>query len=140
MGNTFTSFIQFEKMIQPLITEAVEKAASKMCDRLQYFIGDEYYLKYIPMVYKRSYQFLESATTNLLSPTSAEIGMDDTLMNYDDWDGETQLYMADGGFHGSVDIFREGYFWKDYIKWCNDNAIDILEEELRKQGLNIVRN
>jgi hypothetical protein len=65
--------------------------------------------------------------------------MDETLMHYNNyWDGETQLFMADAGFHGNAYIWREGFFWKDFIAYCDENAIKILKEELKKQGLSTV--
>lgn len=136
---TFTSMVQFQAMIEPMIQKAIENASQRLCEELRNFIQDDYYSLYKPKVYKRSYDFLNSASTQMLSSNSAKIFMDADAMDYNDyWDGETQLYMADAGFHGNVSIFREGYFWKDFIAWCDQNALKILREELKKQGLNTV--
>jgi hypothetical protein len=84
--------------------------------------------------------FYDSAKSQLLSSTTAEIYMDADSMHYNDyWDGETQLYMADAGFHGNANIFREGYFWKDFVEYCNKNAISILRNELDKVGIKTVK-
>jgi len=136
---TFTTMVQTENFIQSACTKAVEKASSRICDQLHYFIWDDYYALYDPIAYSRSYSFLESAMTRMLSPNSADIYMNADNMKYGDyWDGETQLYMADAGFHGNVGIWREGFFWKDFEKWCNENAIRILREELANQGIKTV--
>ena len=45
--------------------------------------------------------------------------------------------MADAGYHGNFNIYRDGHFWKDFEKYANGNAIDILKNELRKQKLNV---
>lgn len=135
---TFSTMVEFKKMIEPLITKAIDGASKKILDKLRDYIMEEYYDKYSPMVYSRTMQFYDSAKSMLLSPTSAQIYMDADSMNYGSyWDGETQLYMADAGFHGHASIFREGFFWKSFIEWCDENAVKILKEELKKQGLNI---
>jgi hypothetical protein len=136
---TFTSTEQLKKMLEPLISKAIEKASQRLLSKLQEYIMEDYYNLYQPKIYQRTMSFYSSAVSNLLSPTSAEIGMDDTLMNYNNyWDGETQLYMADAGFHGNSGIYREGFFFKDFLAWCDENATAILVDELKKQGVPIV--
>jgi hypothetical protein len=136
----FTTWVQLENYLQSACTKAIENTAKILCAKLSEFIIEDYYQKYEPLVYQRTYQFLNSASQRLLSPTSAEIYMDETAMSYGNyWDGETQLYMADAGFHGSAYIFREGFFWKDFLAYCDENAISILRKELAKQGIKTVK-
>jgi hypothetical protein len=130
--------VQLQNYIESVCTKAVEKASQRLLTKLQEYIMEDYYNLYEPSVYQRTMQFYESAVSNLLSPNSVEIGMDETMMNYGNyWDGETQLYMADAGFHGNVNIYRPGFFWKDFVAYCDQNAINILKEELIAQGLKL---
>lgn len=82
--------------------------------------------------------------------STAVIGIDELYMSYQypakytyldgtagHWTGEDQVYMADAGYHGNVNIYRDGHFWKDFEQYCKDNALNILKQELKKQGLNI---
>lgn len=53
------------------------------------------------------------------------------------WTGKDQAYMADAGFHGNSLIYRDGHFWSDFQEFCENNAINILKEELEKQGIQV---
>jgi len=135
---TFTTFVQLEGMINQCITRAVGEASNILLSKLQEYVMEDYYNLLKPEVYSRTMQFYDSAKAQLLSANSAQIYMDVDSMSYGSyWDGETQLFMADAGFHGNVSIFREGYFWKDFLAYCDANAIKILKVELKKQGLNV---
>jgi hypothetical protein len=133
---TFTSFAQGKKILEKSISIAVKNTALIMTETLKEFISEDFYELYTPKFYIRSYDFLNSAVYNLLSSTSAEIKMDETMMDYGEyWDGETQLFMADAGYHGNASIYRDGHFWKDFMNWCNANVTIILRDELEKQGI-----
>lgn len=133
---TFTSFVQLEQILNSAITKALKNATDRLLNVLQQYVMEDFYNKYEPVIYQRTMQFYDSAKSQLLSPTSSEIYMDADSMHYNDyWDGETQLYMADAGFHGSAYIWREGFFWKDFIAYCDKNAVNILREELAKVGI-----
>lgn len=133
---TFTSFVQLQKMIEPLIQKALQNATDRLLKVLQQYIMEDFYNLFEPEIYQRTMQFFDSAKSQLLSSTSAEIFMDADSMHYNNyWDGETQLYMADAGFHGNAYIWREGFFWKDFLAYCDSNAILILREELAKVGI-----
>ena len=86
----------------------------------------------------------------MLGKSTATVGIDELYMSYQypakytyldgiagHWTGEDQVYMADAGYHGNFNIYRDGHFWKDFEKYAKENAIDILKNELRKQGLNV---
>lgn len=141
---TFTTMNELKNYLESACQKAIENAAERLLVVLQQYINDDYYNLYKPKLYKRTLQFYDSAVTNMLSSNTAEIKMDDTLMNYKNldgsdgtWTGIEQLYMAEAGFHGNVSIYRDGHFWKDFETYCNEHAVDILREELIKQGLNI---
>lgn len=136
---TFTSMVQFQAMIEPMITKAVQNTCNRLLGTLQEIILTRYYDLFTPDRYSRTYSFFDSAVTQMLNNMTGEIFMDESVMNYGDyWDGQTQLYMADAGYHGSTDIKTEGQFWKEFISFCDQNAIKILKEELAKQGLKTV--
>lgn len=119
-------------------TKAVKNACGRLLGTLQELIESEYYDKYEPDFYKRTYQFWKSATMKMLNKTKGVIFMDADAMDYGSyWDGETQLYMADAGFHGSAYIYEEGFFFKKFVAYCEDNAVNILKEELQKQGIKV---
>ena len=43
---------------------------------------------------------------------------------------------TNGHFHGNINIFRPGFYWTDFVNWADKNVPNLLEEELKKQGLN----
>ncbi|WP_342759394.1 hypothetical protein [Kineothrix sedimenti] len=138
MAKVFRTTIDLQKYMEKACEKAIENACNRLLGTLQEFIDSEYYDKYEPEYYRRTYQFWKSATTKMLNKTSGEIFMDENAMNYGAyWDGETQLYMADAGYHGSAYIYEDGHFFKRFVEYCEENALKILKEELRKQGLNV---
>ena len=86
-------------------------------------------------------KFLKSAVANITGKSTATIGIDKLYRSYQypfgDWTGEEQTYMADAGFHGNSDIYRDGHFWKDFEQFCEENLIGIFKEELGKQGIKV---
>jgi hypothetical protein len=134
----FTSSVTMERFLNVQIATALKSTSGILCEKLKEFIQEDYYNLFKPDFYTRTYQFLDSAKNELLSGNTAKIYMDETAMDYGNyWDGETQLYMADAGLHGNANIFREGYFWKDFINYCNENVDIILRQELKKVGINV---
>lgn len=131
--------VSMENYIQHLCTEAIRYAMQRCVAKLREIIDEEYYSQYEPLVYQRTGSFYRSALATLLSPTSAEIGIDESVMNYGSyWDGETQAEFASRGYHGTTAIQTEGRFWASFEDWMNQNAIKVLKEELKRQGLNLV--
>ena len=53
------------------------------------------------------------------------------------YDGSSEdiVNLAARGNHGSIDIFRPGMFWDDFIEWCNKNVSHLMKQELKKQGI-----
>ena len=96
MANVFRTNVELQKYMEKACEKAVESACNRLLGTLQELIDSEYYDKYEPDYYRRTYQFWRSATMKMLNKTSGEIFMDADSMNYGAyWDGETQLYMAD---------------------------------------------
>lgn len=134
----FTTMVSLEKYIESACQKAVENACNRLLGTLQELIDSEYYDQYEPDRYIRSYQFWESATTRMLNATCGEIFMNADAMDYGSfWNGEKQLLYASEGYHGQKYIQTEGRFWESFIDFCEQNAVKILKEELRKQNINI---
>lgn len=122
------------------INIAVENACNRLLGTLQQLIDTEYYDQFEPDYYRRTFQFWESATTKMLSQNCGEIFMDASRMNYNNfWTGEMQLEAAAIGSHGGwvTDETQKHRFWDAFIQYCEQNATNILKEELRKQGINV---
>lgn len=147
----YKTYSTFVSAMNKKISIAVENASNKLLEKLQEYIKEDYYNLYAPKYYKpRTMKFFESAVAKMINNSTATIGIDESYMSYQyparynyldgssgHWTGEDQVYMADAGFHGNVNIYRDGHFWKDFEHFCEENAINILKEELRKQGLNV---
>lgn len=134
----FTTMVSLEQYIESACEKAVQNACNRLLGTLQELIDTEYYDQFEPDFYNRTYQFWKSASTRMLSKNCGEIFMDKSAMNYGSfWNGELQLLYASEGYHGSKNIQTEGKFWSAFIDFCDDNATNILKEELIKQGLTI---
>lgn len=122
------------------ISIAVENACNRLLGSLQEIIDTEFYDVFEPDYYHRTYQFWRSATTKMLTQNCGEVFMDKTAMNYNSfWTGEKQLQAANIGSHGGwiTDTTKEHRFWEVFIDFCENNALNILKEELRKQHINV---
>lgn len=113
--------------------KAVQNVAKIIRDKLEEFIKDDFYELYRPLFYTRTYSFLKSPKYNMLDKKSAEIFVDTDVMHYLGISGEDVANMASYGFHGSVDIFKQGFYWTDFITYCDENVPRLLKEELQKQ-------
>ena len=145
------SYTQLVSEMNKSVSIAVKNASNRLLEVLKTFIQEDYYNMYEPLYYERTNMFMSSAVAEMLGQTSASIGISDAFMNYEyqanyrlqdnsngHWTGEDQVYMANAGFHGNAYIYRDGHFWKDFEDYCDKHALEILREELRKAGLNIV--
>ena len=122
------------------ITIAVENACNRLLGHLQQIIDTEFYDVFEPDYYHRTYQFWRSATTRMLNQNCGEIFMDKSAMNYNSfWNGEKQLYAASIGSHGGwiTEKTEQHRFWEVFLDFCENNALNILKEELRKQHINV---
>lgn len=130
------------KALNKNIDIAIENTAKILLEKLKEYINEDYYNLYEPIYYKpRTMKFLKSAVANITGKSTATIGIDKLYRSYQypfgDWTGEEQTYMADAGFHGNSDIYRDGHFWKDFEQFCEENLIGIFKEELGKQGIKV---
>jgi len=141
MAQVIKSISGLKKQVNTACSKAVENACNRLLGSLQEIIDTEFYDVFEPDFYKRTYQFWRSATIKMLNQNCGAVFMDKTAMNYNSfWTGEKQLLAANIGNHGGwiTDETKEHRFWEVFTKFCKEHAIDILKEELRKQGLNIL--
>lgn len=125
-------------MIEPMIQNAIENSCNRLLGALQEIINTEFYDVFSPDYYIRTYQFWRSATTEMLNKACGQVFMDKAAMDYGEfWSGDMQLKAASIGSHGGwiTDITREHRFWDAFIEYCKNNCVQILKEELRKQGI-----
>lgn len=114
---------------------AVENVSKQMVEQLRQFLIDDYYNLYDPKKYDRTNQLMDSPTYEMLASNMAKIFIDVDSMSYKSASGLDVANLASLGFHGNTNIFREGYFWEDFINWCDNNVPTLLKTELRNQGL-----
>ena len=137
MTRTFTSNIQIQNFLESACEKAVQETAKIVRDKLEEFINEDFYSTYKPLFYDRTYMFLKSPKFNLLDSKTAELFIDTDVMHYLGISGEDVANLASYGFHGSIDIFRPGFYWTDFINWCDENVRRLIKENLKKQGLQI---
>lgn len=138
MGQQFKTYSALVAVMNNSINIAVQNACNRLLGKLQELIDTEFYDVFEPNYYKRTYQFWQSATTKMLNQNCGEIFMDASKMNYNSfWTGEKQLQAASIGSHGGyvTDETKQHRFWEEFIKYCDSHAVDILREELKKQGI-----
>ena len=138
MSRTFTSIVELQGAMEQCCTVAIQNACEILLAELQRLIITEFYMQYSPKMYKRTQQFYESATKEMVTDLCGRIFMDADKMHYLEphWTGETQLEAANNSSHGGY-IITQGAYWDSFIDYCNKNALTILKQELRKQGLNV---
>ena len=139
---TFTTTVQFQKMIEPLITKALMSTSRILVGKLRESIDSQYYKdpEFYPNVYKRTYRFLDSASYQLIGKNMAEIFVDDDSMSYyNGFDPEQVIEYAGMSQHGS-ELYQTNTedFWTVFENYCEENAIKILRNELQKQGLKLI--
>lgn len=140
MPTVIKSYSALVSAMNKNINIAVENACNRLLGALQQIIDEEFYDVFEPDYYRRSYQFWRSATTKMLTQTSGQVFMDADKMNYNSfWTGEKQLQAAAIGSHGGwiTDETKEHKFWEVFIDYCEQQAVNILKEELKKQGINV---
>lgn len=148
MAHIFKTVTEMQKFLDVACNKAVENSCNRLLGKLQEFIMSEYYDEsvYEPTgKYQRTFQFYESAMTEMLSKTCGQIFMNPDKMNYPfsgrgwSWDGATQIYEANQGSHGGwfTDESRKHRYWDSFEEYCEKNALKILKQELKSQGLEI---
>lgn len=129
------------KALNKNINKAVQETANEAKEKLHECIDEQYYNDpgFYPNVYKRTETFLSSAAMLMLSSNSAKIYIDIEGMHYMNNFNEWQVVeWASESKHGA-DYYQTDTedFWTTFIDWCNDNLLDILVKNLKKNGLNV---
>lgn len=137
MSRVFTSIVDLQNAMQQSIDIALKNVASAVKYKLKDYILEDFYTLYSPHVYQRTYQFLSSADAISINPTTYKVFINMDNMHYKEAYPEEVVSLASEGYHGNTSIFREGYFWEDFIDWCEVNIPILMKSELRKQGLNV---
>lgn len=135
---TFTNTSDLDKYIKGCMATASKNTAAILKEKLKEFIDTDFYLLYKPEVYQRTYQFKNSPEIDMVSGLIADIFVNTDAMNYEENTGDYVAQLAAKGYHGSTAIFREGYFWKDFIEFAEKNTLDIYKSELQKLGLDVI--
>lgn len=135
--------VSMENFIELACKKAVDNTCKLLLGKLQELIMSEFYDSYDNETYTRTYQFYESAMTEMLSDSMGMIFMDANAMNYPfsgrgwAWSGQQQLEAANIGSHGgwTTDESVKHRFWDAFEDFCDKNAIKILKQQLIVQGL-----
>lgn len=137
-----SSFAELQRHIDAACQVAVKNTADRLVDVLQEYISTHFYDMYNPREYKRTWKFYESASVEFVENACARIGLSRKYLSYkypgDDISGIEQAILAEHGYHGNYDIVGGGQFWSDFVNYAEQNAVKMLKEELRKQGLKIL--
>ena len=134
---TFNNTSDLDKYIKECMAIALKNTAIILKDKLKGFIDSDFYLLYKPMIYQRTDQFKNSPEIDMVSNLVADIFVNTASMDYKEATGDYVAMLATKGYHGSTEIFREGFFWKDFIEFAEKNTLDIYKSELKKQGLDV---
>lgn len=139
---TFSTMVQYQKMIEPLITKALLSTSRILAEKLRESIDSQYYKDpgFYPKVYQRTNKFLDSASYQLIGKNMAEIFVDTDTMNYrNGFDADQIVNWAGNSQHGA-DYYQTDTedFWTHFENFCEENAISILRSELQKQGLKLI--
>ena len=134
---TFNNTNDLDKYIKKCMAVALKNTATTLKDKLIEFIDADFYLLYKPKIYQRTDQFKNSPEIDMVSDLIADIFINTKSMDYKDATGDYVAQLATKGYHGSTAIFREGYFWQDFIEYAEKNTLQIYKSELQKQGLDV---
>lgn len=137
MAKTFTTTVDLQNYLEAACEEAIKEVAKIVRDKLEEFINEDFYKLYSPLFYTRTYSFLKSPKYNMLSKRSANIFVDTDVMHYLGISGEDVAHLASYGFHGSIDIFKPGFYWTDFIAWCNENVPSLMKKALGTRGIHV---
>lgn len=135
MAKVFKSIIDINNYIESACEKAIKAVAERMVEELRNYIKEDFYNKYKPQLYKRSEQLLNSPKYNILDPKTAEIFIDIDSISYLEGSESEIVKLASLGYHGTINIFRPGMFWEDFIEWCNINVPQLMKQELEKRGI-----
>ncbi len=128
------------KALNKNIDTAVENTCNRLLGSLQEIIETEFYDAFEPDYYPRTFSFWKSAISKMVGKARGQIFMDESMMDYNEfWTGEKQIYAASIGSHGGIitDETKQHRFWEVFEEFCEDNTLEILREELKRNGINV---
>lgn len=137
----FKTTVEINNYIEGVCEQAIKAVAERMVVELESYIREDFYNQYKPKFYDRTYKLLKSPNYNMIDSKSAKIFIDFSSINYliddpvYDYDKTDIVKLASLGYHGTIDIFRPGMFWEDFIEWCNKNVLYLMKLELNKRGI-----
>ena len=130
-----------KKQVDIACGKAVEATAITMMNKLQDCINEQYYKdpEFYPNVYKRTMTFFNHVAYDMLTSNKAQIYVDIEGMHYKNNFSPWQVVSWAAESKHGADYYQTGTedFWSVFIEWCNDNLVDLLKSNLRKQGINI---
>lgn len=141
MAHIFKTVIEMNNYIEAACEKALKIVAERMVEELESYIREDFYNQYKPRFYDRTYQLLKSPKYNMIDSRTAKIFIDMNAIHYliDDpaynYDKTDIVKLASLGYHGTIDIFRPGMFWEDFIEWCNKNVPSLMRAALKSQGI-----
>ena len=141
MAKVFKTVIDVNNYIESACEKAIKNVAERMTNELESYIREDFYNQYKPRFYDRTYQLLKSHKYNMINSRSAEVFVDMNAIHYliddpaYDYDKTDIVELASLGYHGTIDIFRPGMFWEDFVEWCNKNVPNLMKQELKRQGI-----
>lgn len=138
MAKTFSTIADLQACIQSACEDAVCETAEAAMVKLRECIEEQYYddPEFYPEFYRRTEKFLNSAAWQLLSPTSAAVGVDTNSMQYrNDFSTKQIVEWASESKHGKYIQTGTEDFWSVFIKWCDENLIKLLRQNLQKHGI-----
>lgn len=137
----FKTTVEINNYVEGICEQAIKAVAERMVVELESYIREDFYNQYKPKFYDRTYKLLKSPNYSMIDSKSAKIFIDFSSINYliDDpaynYDKTDIVKLASLGYHGTIDIFRPGMFWEDFIEWCNKNVPYLMKLELNKRGI-----
>ena len=142
-----SSFAELQQHIDAACQVAVKNTSEKLANTLQEYINTHFYEWYTPSVYERTWNFYESASYEFVGRACTKIGLSPKYLSFKypsvgtvdrSITGAQQAELAEKGYHGNPTILYGGQFWSSFVEYAEQNAVSMLKEELRKQGLKIL--
>lgn len=136
---SFRAIAQLVTNVEKSCGYAVEDTAKTVQEKLRECIDDQYYSDpgFFANVYNRTYEFLNSVATKMLSGQIAEVYVDIDGMHYkNNFSAHQVVQWASESKHGA-DYYQTSTqdFWSRFIEWCNENLMTLLKVNLMKYGI-----
>lgn len=134
---TLNSYSAVVAEINKRTSLAIKDTCKELCEKLQEMINDDFYAEYTPRNYIRQYRIIDACISEMLSDSIGTVKIDKSLADYID-DTDVVFDNIANGIHGSVSIaVTEGRFWKDFISYCDTNAVLLLKKNMRKYKVQV---